>query len=126
MVATASDRGLSDPYDPRVAIPAAAAYLRELKTTFGGSLGLAAAAYNAGPRAVREWLVGRRPLPRETVAYVSAVTGEDLAPRGPPSAVGAFAIGAPTRPDTRELAPEAALCVRLSTSERPCRVQKTY
>ncbi len=40
-----------------------------------GNLGLAAAAYNAGPRRVREWLDGDGNMPGETRNYVSAVTG---------------------------------------------------
>jgi len=40
-----------------------------------GNLGLAAAAYNAGPQRVRDWLSGKRTLPRETRNYVLKVTG---------------------------------------------------
>ncbi|HUF86538.1 MAG TPA: lytic transglycosylase domain-containing protein [Thermohalobaculum sp.] len=47
MPATAARRGLADPFDPDLAIPAAAAYLAELRAEFG-NLGLAAAAYNSG------------------------------------------------------------------------------
>jgi hypothetical protein len=49
--------------------------LRDLRREFG-NLGLAAAAYNAGPGRVRGWLAGRRGLPRETDAYVRIVTGQ--------------------------------------------------
>ena len=52
-----------------------ASYLRELRTTFRGNLGLAAAAYNAGPGQVEAWLAGRRRLPFETQAYVRIITG---------------------------------------------------
>jgi len=41
-----------------------------------GNPGLAAAAYNAGPRRVDDWLAGRRTLPRETRAYVRIITGQ--------------------------------------------------
>jgi hypothetical protein len=51
--------------------------LNELRTQFG-NLGLAAAAYNAGPHRVRQWLVGRGHLPGETRAYVQAVTGHSV------------------------------------------------
>jgi len=51
-----------------------AKFLRDLRREFG-NLGLAAAAYNAGSGRVRDWLAGRRALPRETTAYVRIVTG---------------------------------------------------
>jgi hypothetical protein len=74
MPATASARGLADPFDPIEAIAHSAKLLRDLRREFG-NLGLAAAAYNAGPRRVRDWLAGRRGLPRETDAYVRIITG---------------------------------------------------
>ena len=77
MPATASGRGLVNPFEPVQALREAASYLRELRTTFRGSLGLAAAAYNAGPGRVEAWLAGRGGLPGETRAYVRAVTGHD-------------------------------------------------
>ena len=51
MPGTASERGLADPFDPAAAIPESAKLLAELELRFG-NLGLAAAAYNAGPTAV--------------------------------------------------------------------------
>src|SRR5262245_1028544 len=75
MPATASWRGLSNPFDPLEAIPESARLLRDLRRDFG-NLGLAAAAYNAGPARVRDWLAGRRALPGETRAYVRIVTGQ--------------------------------------------------
>lgn len=74
MPETATDRGLADPYDPSQAIPHAAALLADLRQQFG-NLGLAVAAYNAGPVRVSSWLAGRADLPRETLIYVVAVTG---------------------------------------------------
>jgi hypothetical protein len=74
MPATALERSLSDPFDPFEALPKSAEFLRELRTQFG-NLGLAAAAYNAGPQRVRDWLDGKRTLPAETLAYVEKVTG---------------------------------------------------
>jgi Transglycosylase SLT domain/SPOR domain len=75
MPATANARGLADPFDPIEAIAHSAKLLRDLRRELG-NLGLAAAAYNAGPRRVRDWLAGRRGLPRETDAYVRIVTGQ--------------------------------------------------
>jgi hypothetical protein len=77
MPGTAAWRGLIDPFEPMQALREAASYLRELRTSFGGSLGLAAAAYNAGPGRVEAWLAGRGGLPGETRSYVRAVTGHD-------------------------------------------------
>jgi hypothetical protein len=75
MPQTAAMRGLSNAFEPLEALRESASYLRELRTTFRGNLGLAAAAYNAGPNAVEAWLAGRRALPGETQAYVMIVTG---------------------------------------------------
>jgi transglycosylase-like protein with SLT domain len=74
MPGTARMRGLEDPFNPSDAIVKSAQLLRDLQREFG-NLGLAAAAYNAGPRRVHDWLGGRGPLPGETRAYVRLVTG---------------------------------------------------
>lgn len=71
---TARRRGLQDPFDPGEAIQKSAELLRDLKQQFG-NLGLAAAAYNAGPKRLIDWRAGRRALPRETRDYVRIVTG---------------------------------------------------
>src|SRR4030081_97557 len=74
MPATAAERRLLDPLDPVQALPKSAEFLNELRGQFG-NLGLAAAAYNAGPRRVQEWLAGTGPMPQETRNYVVAITG---------------------------------------------------
>jgi Transglycosylase SLT domain/SPOR domain len=74
MPGTASERRLLDPFDPVQALPKSAEFLSELRGQFG-NLGLAAAAYNAGPRRVQEWLAGTGSLPQETRNYVRAITG---------------------------------------------------
>ena len=83
MPGTARERGLADPFDPEQAIPKAAELLAELRSQFG-SLGLAAAAYNAGPARVASWLRGESELPAETRGYVRFVMeeGGDAAPGG--------------------------------------------
>jgi soluble lytic murein transglycosylase len=43
-------------FDPSVALPLGAAYLRELLDHYAGQLALSLAAYNAGPKAVARWL----------------------------------------------------------------------
>jgi soluble lytic murein transglycosylase-like protein len=74
MPGTANERRLLDPFDPVQALPKSAEFLAELRNQFG-NLGLAAAAYNAGPRRVQDWLDGRGQMPWETRNYVSAITG---------------------------------------------------
>lgn len=94
MPGTAQERGLTDPFDPEKAIPAAAHLLSDLRTQFG-NLGLAAAAYNGGPNRVSTWLAGKGPLPSETRDYVVRITGrsaetwaaeaKNLTAKAPPS-----------------------------------------
>lgn len=74
MPGTAAERGLFEPFDPREALPKSGAFLAELRSEFG-NLGLAAAAYNAGPQRVRDYLKGVSDLPLETRNYVRAITG---------------------------------------------------
>jgi soluble lytic murein transglycosylase-like protein len=74
MPGTANERRLLDPFDPVQALPKSAEFLSELRSQFG-NLGLAAAAYNAGPRRVQDWLDGKGSMPGETRNYVSAITG---------------------------------------------------
>lgn len=74
MPGTAKLRGLSDPFDPLMALAASAAYLAELRATFG-NLGLAAAAYNAGEERARRFKEGKSGLPYETQDYVLFITG---------------------------------------------------
>jgi len=99
MPGTAAERGLADPFDPEAALPASAALLAELQTRFG-NLGLAAAAYNAGPSRVERWLGGQGGLPLETQDYLIFVTGrsaEDWA-ADRAAALRPPAAGAPAEP----------------------------
>jgi hypothetical protein len=74
MPGTARERRLLDPFDPVQALPKSAEFLSELRSQFG-NLGLAAAAYNAGPKRVQDWLASSGYMPQETRNYVSAITG---------------------------------------------------
>lgn len=74
MPKTAASRGLANPFEPIRALNASAKFLTELVHKFG-NLGLAAAAYNAGPGRVQEWLAKRGTLPIETKRYVHSITG---------------------------------------------------
>jgi len=88
----------ADPHDPRDNILAGTYYLRAMYDRFGYP-GLFAA-YNAGPARYADHLATGRRLPRETVAYVSAVGGNGTtvpvpaAPgRDPGTAPTLFALG---------------------------------
>ena len=74
MPATAAAMGLENPFDPLEALQYSARLLRELLGQFG-NLGLAAAAYNAGPKRIFDWLAKRGKLPEETRNYVRIITG---------------------------------------------------
>ena len=78
MPGTQRDLVVSDAFDPRQNVDAGVAYLRRLTDEFGTVLALAAA-YNAGPGAVRRY--NGIPPYEETHAYVRAVLG-----RGRPEA----------------------------------------
>jgi Transglycosylase SLT domain/SPOR domain len=90
MPGTAAERRLLDPFDPVEALPKSAEFLAELRNQFG-NLGLAAAAYNAGPQRLRDFMAGTRPLPAETRNYVMAITGMSV----DDWAKGAMAAGEP-------------------------------
>ena len=76
MPGTAAEQGLINPFDPIQAISASAKFLANLIARFG-NIGLAAAAYNAGPQRVSDWLArqGSGSLPAETQHYVRKITG---------------------------------------------------
>jgi soluble lytic murein transglycosylase-like protein len=71
---TAIEHGLMNPFEPVHALFASGKLLRRLHQHFG-NLGLAAAAYNAGPQRVHDWMGVRRGLPLETRDYVRRITG---------------------------------------------------
>lgn len=142
MPRTASGRSLEDPFDANQAIPAAASYIGHLQNRFG-NLGLAAAAYNAGPKKVSDWLAGAGVLPAETIAYVRAVTGKDVVEWLPPDrqmALIAHLSSSPveTPPPSRsatttlrqararKLSPEATLCASLASAGHACIVKEAY
>ena len=110
MPATADYRGLIDPFDPIEALKNSASYLHDLRERFG-NLGLAAAAYNAGPGRVSAWLASHRPLPSETRNYVAIITGwtadEWASPKPPATADTTIPQGVPcTRLANLILAPK--------------------
>jgi soluble lytic murein transglycosylase-like protein len=71
MPATAAGLGVTDPTDPAQALEGGAKYLRQQLDRFGGDVGKALAAYNAGPGAVERF--GGVPPYAETQEYVRRV-----------------------------------------------------
>jgi soluble lytic murein transglycosylase-like protein len=74
MPATARDLGVTDPLDPAQNLDGGTRYLRMLVAKYGGDLGRALAAYNAGPGAVTRH--GGIPPYRETHHYIDKVLRE--------------------------------------------------
>ena len=70
---------------PAQSLRLSARYLKKLLDAFGGNVALAAAAYNAGPQALRRWLEGGKGLSldvfvaripyAETLEYVERIVG---------------------------------------------------
>jgi len=81
MPETARDLDVPDIFDPEQNIRGGVRYLRDLERRFGGDLGLALAAYNAGAGAVRRH--GGIPPYSETREYVIRVLERYLARTGP-------------------------------------------
>ena len=74
---TAKECGLTDAFNIDLALPASAAFLKDLHGSFG-NWGLAAAAYNAGPTRLSNWLKNGGFLPLETENYVLSITGKTV------------------------------------------------
>jgi len=102
MPKTADAVGLDNPFDPLEAIPASARLLRSLFDQFG-NLGLAAAAYNAGPKRIQDWLARKGKLPEETQGYVKTITGR-AAEGWKTASAGAPAIKVPQRAPCQDAA----------------------
>lgn len=139
MPGTAALVGLSDPFDPEQAIPRAAQHLRQLRDRFG-NLGLAAAAYNAGPRRVERWLAGEGVLPDETIKYVQIVTGHDsetwragsISRTGVENAIGPIRSARAAEPKTRSTehglrrrSSAALLCEQMNSAGSACVVRNS-
>lgn len=71
MPETARDMEIQNPFDPMENIFAGTRYLRKLFDQFDGDLGLALAAYNAGPTLVAK--TGGIPMITETIEYIKKV-----------------------------------------------------
>jgi hypothetical protein len=77
MPRTAVEFDLLNPFDPIHALSTSGNLLRKLYRNFG-NLGLAAAAYNAGPQRVKDWISHGRLLPEETRIYVLRITSRPV------------------------------------------------
>jgi hypothetical protein len=98
-----------NPFDLRDNILAGAAYLREMHDLYGSPGFLAA--YNAGPGRYEDYRDRRRPLPAETIAYVTMLApaiGErsldggayiDVSPARSRNDAGLFVVGGKARSD---------------------------
>lgn len=71
MPGTAADLGVQDPFDPKENISAGARFLGKMLERYGGDIGMALAAYNAGPSRVDTYR-GLPPIP-ETQNYVADI-----------------------------------------------------
>lgn len=137
MPATAIAIGLKDPFEPISAINASAEHLATLLKRFG-NLGLAAAAYNAGPARVSAWLSGKRGLPAETRNYVRMVTGLDaeswIGPRtelinNESNLTASSKLGSVPSAHKHSLPRSASainLCQAINSKGATCRVQMSY
>src|SRR5262249_45216694 len=67
MPGTAAERQLLEPFNPAEALPKSGEFLAELRAEFG-NLGLAAAAYNAGPQRVRDLMASLERTPNRIMA----------------------------------------------------------
>jgi len=73
MPGTAKQYGLTDPHNEPAARSAAARYLTDLTTQFGGDVDKALLAYNWGPGNVSRYLKTGGPMPTEAQQYVGKV-----------------------------------------------------
>lgn len=92
MPGTATDMGVSDPFDPRANLVGSAKYFTSMLHQFG-SVELALAAYNAGPERVRQYN-GVPPF-AETKAYVSWIIEKAGIATSKPKPVASTPVAAP-------------------------------
>jgi soluble lytic murein transglycosylase-like protein len=74
MPATQVDLGVKDAFDPESNVDAGVRYFKQMLDRYSGNVGLALAAYNAGPQRVAAG--GKIPDIPETQAYVMSILGQ--------------------------------------------------
>ena len=114
MPGTASDMGVTDPSDVMQNTFASAKYISSLLDKYKDPA-LAAAAYDAGPGRVDDYLNGKSALPDETIAYVPKVaqayaqlTGSAAAAASPPAAPASYRVAAADPGTASDVAPSPA------------------
>jgi soluble lytic murein transglycosylase-like protein len=122
MPGTSAQMGLDNPFDPLQAIPAAARLLRNLFDQFG-NLGLAAAAYNAGPGRIQSWMNKKSKLPEETQGYVKIITGRAAETWKTAAAAGSPEMRLPLRLERTRAHPAAATLTQWRNGYGPRRQQ---
>ena len=85
MPATATELGVTDPYDPAQNIRGGVTYLKSLLVKYANNEELALAAYNAGPGAVKKY--GAVPPYRETRSYIARIRGNTAVQKASPRAL---------------------------------------
>jgi hypothetical protein len=73
---TASDMGVTDPFNARQNIMGGVRYLDQMIRQYNGDIPKALGAYNAGPGAYNQYLAGKKNLPAETQKYIPEVMGK--------------------------------------------------
>jgi hypothetical protein len=110
MPPTGADLGVTDFSDPAQSIFAGAKYMRQMLDQFKEPA-LAVAAYNAGPQRIADWQAGKGALPKETAAYVPAVSAHyaKFTKSAAPAPAGKDDSGVPSDEDfLKQVAPKAA------------------
>ncbi len=121
MPATASELGVTDPFDPRANVEAGAAHLSALLEKYHDDPIRALAAYNAGPHRVKQY--NGVPPYRETRAYISKIvrdfnakkraqmkaTATTKSAKGKPAAAPGKSVNAAPAKKTRQAAQVASI-----------------
>jgi hypothetical protein len=101
---------LDNAFDPIKSLRTSGRLLRDLMSMFDKNLGLAAAAYNAGPQRILDWLSKGGQLPEETRQYVHLITGHTVE-HWRKTVPGKLTLELPKRAPCHQVAPNQSLQV---------------